>query len=98
MAMNAIIMKDVHCSYVIYCNKIDVNENILSYANLCIVWLSIICAFTITKKTCIYGLKTPRVWVTHICIKKQNIIGSENVLPPDQYQAIIGTNAVLFFN
>ena len=31
--------------------------------------------------------------VTHICISKLTIIGSDNGLLPDRYQAIISTNA-----
>ena len=32
-------------------------------------------------------------WVTHICVSKLNIIGSENGLSPGRHQAIIWTNA-----
>ena len=32
-------------------------------------------------------------WVTYICVKKLNIIGSDNGLPPGGRQAIIWTNA-----
>ena len=31
--------------------------------------------------------------MTHICLSKQTIIGSDNGLSPDQRQAIIWTNA-----
>ena len=31
--------------------------------------------------------------VTHICVSRLTIIGSDNGLPPDQHQAIIWTNA-----
>ena len=31
--------------------------------------------------------------VTHICVSKLTIIGSNNGLPPDRHQAIIWTNA-----
>ena len=34
-------------------------------------------------------------WVTHICVSKQTIIGSDNGLSPDRRQAIIWTNAGL---
>ena len=34
-------------------------------------------------------------WVTHICVSKLTIIGSDNGLSPDQRQAIIWTNAGL---
>ena len=33
--------------------------------------------------------------VTHICVSKVTIIGSDNGLPPDRHQAIIWTNAGL---
>ena len=36
---------------------------------------------------------TLRGWVTHICISKLNIIGSDNGLSPGRHQAIIWTNA-----
>ena len=36
---------------------------------------------------------TPWGWVTHICISKLTIIGSDNGLPPGQRQAIVRTNA-----
>ena len=32
-------------------------------------------------------------WVTHICVRKLTIIGSDNGLSPDRHQAIIRTNA-----
>ena len=32
-------------------------------------------------------------WVTHICVGKLSIIGSDNGLPPGWRQAIIWTNA-----
>ena len=34
-------------------------------------------------------------WLTHICISKLNIIGSDNGLSPDRHQAIIWTIAGL---
>ena len=34
-------------------------------------------------------------WVTHICVSKLTIIGSDNGLSPDRRQAIIWTNAAL---
>ena len=34
-------------------------------------------------------------WVTHICVSKLTIIGSDNGLSPDRHQAIIWTNAGL---
>ena len=37
--------------------------------------------------------KTHLGWVTHICVSKQNSIGSDNGLSPDRCQAIIWTNA-----
>ena len=38
---------------------------------------------------------THRGWVTHICVSKLTIIGSDNGLSPDRRQAIIWTNAGL---
>ena len=35
-------------------------------------------------------------WVTHICISKLNIFGSDNDLLPGRHQAIIWTNAGIF--
>ena len=35
--------------------------------------------------------------VTHICVNKLNIIGSDNGLPPDRRQSIISTNAGILF-
>ena len=43
-------------------------------------------------------MNTPNIltnwgWVTHVCISKLNIIGSDNGLSPGQHQAIVWTNA-----
>ena len=45
---------------------------------------------TMTRWSC-YPL-TYWCWVTHICVNKLTIIGSDNGLSPDRHQAIIWTN------
>ena len=37
-------------------------------------------------------------WVTHICVSKLSILGSDNGLSPGRRQAIIWTNAGILFN
>ena len=44
-----------------------------------------------------YSMLTHRGRVTHICVSKLTIIGSDNGLSPDRRQAIIWTNAGLLF-
>ena len=43
--------------------------------------------------SCTNSLLTHLGWVTHICVSKLNIVGSDNGLSPDRRQAIIWTNA-----
>ena len=45
---------------------------------------------------CMYSTLTHWSRVTHICVSKLTIIGSDNGLPSDRRQAIIWTNARLF--
>ena len=43
----------------------------------------------------LFAMLTHWGWVTHICVSKLTIIGSDNNLSPDRRQAIIWTNAGL---
>ena len=49
-------------------------------------------------ETCTFMSLTHWGWVTHICVSKLTIIGSDNGLSPGRHQAIIWTNAgILLF-
>ena len=54
--------------------------------------LNFLCMFIYTE---LFTLLTHWGWVTHMCVVKSNINGSNNGLSPGQCQAIIGTNAVI---
>ena len=53
------------------------------------------CLLWVHSLICVLHLLTHWGWVTHICISKLTIIGSDNGLSPDRLQAIIWTNAGL---
>ena len=71
------------------------------YVHTCEVILQLRCdaIFQITRawgiECCVTTMliNSLRWWVTHICVSKQTIIGSDNGLSPGRRQAIIWTNA-----
>ena len=63
--------------------------------NLCfgITYETTVFTINLMMQAWIIKLLTHWGWVTHICISKLTIIGSDNSLLPDQHQAIIWNNA-----
>ena len=62
--------------------------------NLSVKWPnSQIPEHTICPEGCVSLLTHWAYWVTHICVSKLTIIGSDNGLSPGRRQAIIWTNA-----
>ena len=75
------------------------NDNTISEGFVCVCFALFIPAMMARSRSClvhnIYQVLTHWGWVTHICINKLTIIGSDNGLSPDRPQAIIWTNAVI---
>ena len=66
--------------------------------NCMILVISTWAVISINNEYSTYYLLTHWGWVTHICISKQSIIGSNNDLLPGWHQAIIWTNAGILLN
>ena len=59
----------------------------------CVIYRRIVCSFQSDRNTYLRSKLTYWGRVTHICVNKLTIIGSDNGLSPDRRQAIIWTNA-----
>ena len=66
----------------------------ITFKDICVDWHSTVCLFLVHVNYFIHNIHLTH-WgrVTHICINKLTIVGSNNGLSPDRCQAIIWNNA-----